>query len=105
MAITKRGKVAMSARRARSYSIGCVLASALALIALAPVGASAEGLEIILGRSTVVETEVPIVRASLANPAVADAVVLSPRQVYVTGMGVGVTNLTLSGATVSAGPT
>lgn len=52
-------------------------------------------LEVTLGKSVVVETEVPITRASLANPAVADAVVLSPRQIYVTGTGVGGTNLTL----------
>lgn len=53
------------------------------------------GLEITLGKSVVVESPVPITRASLANPAVADAVVLSPRQIYLTGAGVGVTNLTL----------
>jgi pilus assembly protein CpaC len=53
------------------------------------------GLDVTLGKSVVVETPVPITRASLANPAVADAVVLSPRQVYVTGASVGVTNLTL----------
>jgi pilus assembly protein CpaC len=53
------------------------------------------GLEITLGKSVVVESPVAITRVSLANPAVADAVVLSPRQIYVTGAGVGVTNLTL----------
>ncbi len=55
----------------------------------------ASGLEITLGKSVVVESAVPITRASLANPAVADVVVLSPRQIYVTGAGVGLTNLTL----------
>jgi pilus assembly protein CpaC len=53
------------------------------------------GLDLTLGKSVVVESPVPITRASLANPGVADAVVLSPRQVYLTGAGVGVTNLTL----------
>lgn len=57
--------------------------------------ASAQRLEVTLGKSVVVESPLPIVRASLANPDIADAVVLSPRQVYVTGVGVGVTNLTL----------
>lgn len=56
---------------------------------------AANTLDVTLGRSVVVESPVPITRASLANPEVADAVVLSPRQVYVTGAGVGVTNLTL----------
>jgi pilus assembly protein CpaC len=53
------------------------------------------GLEITLGKSVVVESPIAITRVTLANPAVADAVVLSPRQIYVTGAGVGVTNLTL----------
>jgi pilus assembly protein CpaC len=56
---------------------------------------AANTLDVTLGRSVVVESPVPITRASLANPEVADAVVLSPRQVYITGAGVGVTNLTL----------
>jgi len=61
-----------------------------------PSGVSAPGgLEITLGKSVVVESPVPITRATLANPGVADPVVLSPRQIYVTGAGVGVTNLTL----------
>jgi pilus assembly protein CpaC len=61
-----------------------------------PSGVSPPGaLDITLGKSVVVESPVPITRASLANPAVADAVVLSPRQVYLTGAGVGLTNLTL----------
>lgn len=53
------------------------------------------GLDITLGKSLVVESPVPITRVSVANPAVADTVVLSPRQIYLTGTGVGVTNLTL----------
>jgi pilus assembly protein CpaC len=73
------------------------------MMAFAASAASAEtagvsppgGLEITLGKSVVVESPVAITRASLANPTVADAVVLSPRQIYVTGAGVGVTNLTL----------
>lgn len=48
-----------------------------------------------MGKSRVLETPVPIKRASLANPDVADTVILSPTQVYLTGKTVGVTNLTL----------
>jgi len=74
-----------------------------ALLLLAARGANGEtegvsptgSLEITLGKSVIVESPVPITRASLANPAVADVVVLSPRQIYVTGSGVGITNLTL----------
>ncbi len=53
------------------------------------------GLEITQGKSVIVESPIAITRVSLANPAVADAVVLSPRQIYVTGAGSGVTNMTL----------
>jgi pilus assembly protein CpaC len=52
-------------------------------------------LEITAGKSKVLDLPVVIKRASLANPDVADTVVLSPTQIYVTGKTTGVTNLTL----------
>ena len=52
---------------------------------------------LVVGKSTVVDTPVAIKRASLADPQVADAIVLSPKQIYVTGKGYGTTNLTLWG--------
>ena len=52
-------------------------------------------LHLVLGKSTIVDVPVPIKRASLASPEIADAIVLSPRQIYVTGKGYGTTNLTL----------
>ena len=54
-----------------------------------------ETLTLLAGKSIVVESPVAIERASLANPEVADALVLSPRQVYVAGKAIGATNLTL----------
>jgi pilus assembly protein CpaC len=54
-------------------------------------------MSLVVGKSTVVDTPVAIKRASLADPQVADAIVLSPRQIYVTGKGYGMTNLTLWG--------
>jgi pilus assembly protein CpaC len=54
-------------------------------------------LSLVVGKSTVVDTPTPIKRASLADPQVADAIVLSPRQIYITGKGYGTTNLTLWG--------
>lgn len=54
-----------------------------------------EKLTLVAGRSQVIETLVPIIRASIANPEVADTVVLSPKQLYVVGKKVGATNLTL----------
>ena len=56
-----------------------------------------QALGLVLGKSTVVDVPVAIKRASLANPAIADAIVLSPKQIYVTGKGFGTTNLTLWG--------
>ena len=52
-------------------------------------------LELTVGKSRVLDIPVAIKRASLANPEVADTVVLSPTQLYVTAKSVGVTNLTL----------
>jgi pilus assembly protein CpaC len=57
----------------------------------------AQPLKLIVGKSTIVDVPVPIKRASLANPDIADAIVLSPKQIYVTGKGYGTTNLTLWG--------
>ena len=54
-------------------------------------------LNLVVGKSTVVDMPVPIKRASLADPKIADAIVLSPKQIYVTGKGYGTTNLTLWG--------
>ncbi len=52
-------------------------------------------LELTAGKSKVLDLPVAIKRASLANPDVADTVVLSPTQIYLTGKATGVTNLTL----------
>ena len=57
----------------------------------------AQQLNLVVGKSTVVDMPVAIKRASLADPQIADAIVLSPKQIYVTGKGYGTTNLTLWG--------
>jgi pilus assembly protein CpaC len=57
----------------------------------------AQQVSLVVGKSTVVDLSVPIKRASLADPQVADAIVLSPKQIYVTGKGYGTTNLTIWG--------
>jgi len=54
-------------------------------------------LKLAAGKSAIIDAPVAIKRASLANPDVADAIVLTPRQIYVTGKGFGTTNLTLWG--------
>lgn len=50
---------------------------------------------LVVGKSVVLDVPVAIKRASLADPQIADAIVLSPKQIYVTGKGYGTTNLTL----------
>src|ERR671924_1877665 len=55
-------------------------------------------LNLVVGKSLVIDTPVAIKRVSLANPDIADTVVISPRQIYLTGKAVGTTNLTLWGA-------
>lgn len=52
-------------------------------------------LDLVVGKSQVLDTRTPIRRASLANPDIADVVVLSPTEIYLTGKTVGVTTLTL----------
>lgn len=52
-------------------------------------------LQIVHGKSVVIDTPVAIKRASLANPEITDTIVLSPKQLYVTGKHIGTTSLTL----------
>jgi pilus assembly protein CpaC len=59
--------------------------------------AQAEKLGVAVGKSVIVESKEPIKRISIALPDVADALVLSPRQIYIIGKTPGVTNLTLWG--------
>jgi len=66
-------------------------------IRIALASRDAQQVSLVVGKSTVVDVPVPIKRASLADPQIADAIVLSPRQIYVTGKGYGTTNLTLWG--------
>src|SRR5687767_5072182 len=57
----------------------------------------AQPVSLVVGKSTVVDMPIAIKRASLADPQIADAIVLSPKQIYVTGKSYGTTNLTLWG--------
>ncbi len=50
-----------------------------------------------VGRSKVMRTAFPIQRISVANPEVADIVLISDREVYITGNASGVTNISLWG--------
>ncbi len=62
-----------------------------------------EVIRIVLDKSTILNTDKPVTRVSLAQPGAASIVVLSPRQIYITGQTLGTTTLTLwQGKTVSA---
>jgi len=50
-----------------------------------------------VGGSRVVKTPFAVTRVSVGNPEIADIVVISDREVYINGLGPGVTNLTLWG--------
>jgi len=47
------------------------------------------------GRSIVVNSAQPVTRVSIANPETADFVLISPREIYITGLATGMTNMTL----------
>jgi pilus assembly protein CpaC len=52
-------------------------------------------IQLVVGKSVVLKTTKAVKRVSIAEPAVADFVLLSPTEVYVTGKAAGTTNLTL----------
>ena len=54
-----------------------------------------QSLHVGLGSSIVIDSPIPFVRASVANPAIADTLVISPKQVYLTAKTIGATTLTL----------
>ncbi|HNP28614.1 MAG TPA: type II and III secretion system protein family protein [Nitrospirales bacterium] len=56
-----------------------------------------QSLRLTVGESRIVETATSFKRASVANPKVADQIVLSTKQIYLTGIEIGTTTLTLWG--------
>jgi pilus assembly protein CpaC len=59
--------------------------------------ARTEKTTVTVGKSIIIESPAPIKRVSIADPNIADALVLTPWQVYVTAKRPGLTNLTLWG--------
>jgi len=58
-------------------------------------GESPQKMTLVMGKSTVLQTSGIIKRVSLADPQIAEAIVLDARQIYLIGKAPGVTNLTL----------
>jgi pilus assembly protein CpaC len=54
-----------------------------------------EQISLTIGRSSVIESPVSVKRISIVNPEIADAISLSPKQIYLTGKKPGVTTLTI----------
>ena len=89
----------------RSMACSCLLAlcvtlwsqgaGAQGMVDSKAVASEAQRFELGVGKSQVVDLTTSIKRASLANPEVADTVVLTPKQIYLTGKAIGVTTLTL----------
>lgn len=52
-------------------------------------------LTLTVGKSIIIGSPAPVRRVSLAAPEIADVLVLTPRQIYLTGKAPGITNLTL----------
>jgi pilus assembly protein CpaC len=80
--------------------LGLCLLSALPCFAAGPgrIGINPTELQkvaVTAGKSVIIESPVVMRRVSVAAPNIADALVLTPRQVYLTGKGPGITNLTV----------
>ena len=56
---------------------------------------SPQKLSLIVGKSVIIQSPEPVKRVSLVSPEIADAMVLTPHQIYLTGKAPGTTNLTL----------
>jgi pilus assembly protein CpaC len=56
---------------------------------------SPQKLSLTVGKSIIIGSPAPVKRVSLAAPEIADVLVLTPRQIYLTGKASGITNLTL----------
>ncbi len=93
----------------RSQAIIPILLFSLFYVLSSPVKAAAidkikqdtannQKIELIAGKSKVLESPASIKRITLAQPEVADVQVLSPRQIYFIGKNPGTTNVTLWGA-------
>ena len=54
-----------------------------------------ERLQLVVGKSIILRSDRPAKRVSIANPEIADFVLISPQEIYLTGKASGITNLTL----------
>ena len=69
--------------------------SAAAEPQVGPSGPSAEALHLLVGRSLVISSQARIFRVSVADPAIVDALVVSPNQILINGKSAGVSSLVI----------
>lgn len=74
-------------------SAGQIQAEELSRVKLDPT--SPQKVTLVVGKSIIIGTPEPVKRVSLVTPEIADAMVLTPRQIYLTGKGPGTTNVTI----------
>jgi pilus assembly protein CpaC len=55
----------------------------------------AEKLQLVVGKSIVLKSPKPVKRVSVGDPEIADFILISPHEIYITGKAPGITNLTL----------
>lgn len=89
----------MKSRTSHTRTILSALALMLALTTALPAFAGVElnAIELTKGKSMVLDSVQPIKRVSVADPETATIMLLSPNQIYLTGVKPGTTNLTLWG--------
>ena len=97
---------ARTSRRATRGAVAVALAAVVQLVSAAqapptpPGPAPFETVSLTAGRSVVLATDFDIVRVAVTNPAIADATVVTPREVLVDGKASGTISLILWGASV-----
>ncbi|MDL1983395.1 MAG: type II and III secretion system protein family protein [Deltaproteobacteria bacterium] len=52
-------------------------------------------LQVVVGKSIILKSPTPVKRVSIADPEIAAFILLSPKEIYITGKASGITNLTL----------
>lgn len=85
------------------HNIRIIILALLVAVFAVPAGSQAQNemeqpdkvIRVISGKSVVIDTVAPVSRVSLARPETAGLVLLSPRQIYITGQEFGTTTLTL----------
>jgi pilus assembly protein CpaC len=89
----------MRAQTATSSSVGTSTVSTIGTVAQATEASGFERVVLTAGRSTVLTTMFDVTRIAVTNPAVADAVVVQPREVLIDGKNAGTVSLIVWGAT------